>query len=136
MLFRSHERSGELVCLAEPGAWFTYYYWFDDAKAPDFARTVDIHRKPGYDPVELFVDPKIQLPQLKIGSTILLRKLGMRKLLNVIPLDATLVRGSHGVAPADSRDGAMIATNASQLLASEHIEATSVFDLILRHVFD
>ena len=40
-------------------SWFTYYYWLDDAKAPDFARCVDIHRKPGYDPAELFIDPEI-----------------------------------------------------------------------------
>src|SRR5690606_37232564 len=46
-----HPRSGEIICLAEPEAWFTYYYWLDDARAPDYARTVDIHRKPGYDPV-------------------------------------------------------------------------------------
>jgi predicted AlkP superfamily pyrophosphatase or phosphodiesterase len=132
-----HERSGELICLSGPDAWFTYYYWLDDAKAPDFARTVDIHRKPGYDPAELFVDPKIKLPQLKIGSTLLLRKLGARKLLDVIPLDATLVRGSHGLAPADPRDGAMIASNQPNLLGdAESIEPTAVRDLILRHVFD
>ncbi len=131
-----HERSGDLICLAEPDAWFTYYFWTDDAKAPDYARMVDIHRKPGYDPVELFIDPKLVAPKLKIASTLLLRKLGLRKLLNVIPLDATLVRGSHGIAPADPRDGAMFATNQTDLLTREHIEPTDVFDLILRHVFD
>ncbi len=52
-----HPRSGELVALANPDRWFSYYWWLDDAKAPDFARTVDIHRKPGYDPMELFLDP-------------------------------------------------------------------------------
>ena len=52
-----HPRSGELVAIAAPDAWFTYYYWLDDSRAPDFARTVDIHRKPGYDPAELFLDP-------------------------------------------------------------------------------
>ena len=56
------ERSGDLVAIAEPDAWFTYYYWLDDARAPDFARTVEIHRKPGYDPVELFLDPAIRDP--------------------------------------------------------------------------
>ena len=49
-------RSGELVAVAEPDAWFTYYYWLDDDRAPDFARQVEIHRKPGYDPAELFLD--------------------------------------------------------------------------------
>ena len=57
-----HARAGELVAIAEPDAWFTYYYWLDDARAPDYARTVDIHRKPGYDPVELFLDPALKVP--------------------------------------------------------------------------
>ena len=63
----NHSRSGELVALAQPDTWFTYYYWLDDHRAPDFARTVDIHRKPGYDPVELFLDPQIKFPKLKIA---------------------------------------------------------------------
>ncbi|NED86403.1 alkaline phosphatase family protein, partial [Streptomyces sp. SID11233] len=52
-----HARAGELVAVAAPGHWFTYYYWLDEARAPDFAQLVEIHRKPGYDPVELFMDP-------------------------------------------------------------------------------
>ena len=88
-----HDRSGELVLIAEPDAWFTYYYWEDDAKAPDYARTVDIHRKPGYDPVELFLDPAIRVPPLAIGSRMIRKKLGFRTLLDVIPLDASLVQG-------------------------------------------
>jgi predicted AlkP superfamily pyrophosphatase or phosphodiesterase len=91
-----HPRAGEFVVIARPDAWFTYYYWLDDAKAPDFARTVDIHRKPGYDPVELFVDPAIKLPMVKIASKLAARKLGFRNLLDITPLDASLVRGSHG----------------------------------------
>ena len=55
-----HPRSGELIALAEPNAWFTYYYWLEDRLAPDFAATVDIHRKPGYDPCELFMTSKIR----------------------------------------------------------------------------
>jgi predicted AlkP superfamily pyrophosphatase or phosphodiesterase len=91
-----HPRSGELIALAEPDAWFTYYYWLDDGRCPDFARTVDIHRKPGYDPVELFLDPAIPAPQLKIAWTLLRRKLGLRAMLDVIPLDATMRRWSRG----------------------------------------
>lgn len=89
-----HERSGELLVVAAPGAWFTYYYWLDDAKAPDFARTVDIHRKPGYDPVELFLAPGVGKGH--IAWRLLKRKMGFRALMDVIPLDATLVKGSHG----------------------------------------
>lgn len=91
-----HPRSGDLVLVADSGCWFGYYFWQDDREAPDYARTVDIHKKPGYDPVELFVDPAIRLPKLKIGAKILARKLGFANLLDVIPLDASLVRGSHG----------------------------------------
>jgi predicted AlkP superfamily pyrophosphatase or phosphodiesterase len=90
------ERSGDFVVVAEPDAWFTYYYWDDDTKAPDFARCVDIHRKPGYDPAELFLDPAISNPKWEIGKFLLKKKLGLRGLLEVIPLDATLVKGSHG----------------------------------------
>jgi predicted AlkP superfamily pyrophosphatase or phosphodiesterase len=129
-----HERAGELICLAEPDAWFTYYYWLDDARAPDFARTVDIHRKPGYDPVELFLDPKLTAPKLKIAATLAKRKLGLHAMMDVIGLDATLVKGSHGLAPRDPADGAMIATNAPEMLPHDHVAATDVFDLILRHL--
>ena len=89
-------RGGDFVAVAGPDSWFTYYYWEDDALAPDFARTVDIHRKPGYDPAELFVDPALCCPRLKVAKFLLRKKLGFRGLLKVIPLEAGLVKGSHG----------------------------------------
>src|SRR6185437_12049209 len=94
-----HPRAGDLISIAGENSWFTYYYWTDDAVAPDFARTVDIHRKPGYDPVELFLDPNIANPKLKIAWRLLQKKLGFRMLMDIIPLDATLVKGSHGGRP-------------------------------------
>jgi predicted AlkP superfamily pyrophosphatase or phosphodiesterase len=90
------DRAGDFIAVAEPDAWFTYYFWDDDALAPDYARTIDIHRKPGYDPCELFIDPALTAPKLRIAAFLLRKKLGLRGLLDVIPLDATLVRGSHG----------------------------------------
>jgi predicted AlkP superfamily pyrophosphatase or phosphodiesterase len=93
---RNHDRSGDLIAIAKPNAWFTYYFWNNDSLAPDFARTIDIHRKPGYDPCELFIDPAISCPKLKIANFLLKKKLGIRGLLEVIPLDANLVKGSHG----------------------------------------
>jgi len=96
-----HERSGDLVAIADANAWFTYYYWLDDAVAPDFARCVDIHRKVGYDPVELFIDPYLKLPAFKVAKFLAKKKLGFRALLDVIPLDASLVKGSHGRIPED-----------------------------------
>lgn len=99
-----HERSGDLIAIAKPSAWFTYYYWLDNNVAPDFARSVDIHRKPGYDPVELFIDPSIKIPLLKIIGFLIKKKLGFRGLLDVIPLNAHLVKGSHGRTPEDSDD--------------------------------
>lgn len=92
----SAERAGDLVVVSNSNAWFTYYYWLDDALAPDFARCVDIHRKVGYDPVELFLDPELKFPKLSIAKFLLKKKLGFRALLEVIPLDASLVKGSHG----------------------------------------
>jgi hypothetical protein len=90
------DRSGDFVVVAEPDAWFTYYFWDDDEKAPDYARTVDIHRKPGFDPAELFIDPGIAFPNARIAKFLLRKKLGLRGLLEVIPLDAGLVKGTHG----------------------------------------
>ena len=100
-----HPRAGDLVAIARPNAWFTWYYWLDDGAEPDFARTVDIHRKPGYDPCELFVDPTIAAPKLRVAMRLAQKKLGMRYLMDVIPLDAKLVRGSHGRLPDDPQDG-------------------------------
>ena len=129
-----HDRSGELVLIAEPDAWFTYYYWEDDERAPDYARTVDIHRKPGYDPVELFLDPAIRVPPLALGSRLVRKKLGFRTLMDVIPLDATLVKGSHGRIPDDPSKGPLLMTRQADLLESDRPAATAVHDLILRHL--
>ncbi len=125
-----HPRSGELVALAKPNAWFTYYYWLDDKKAPDFARTVDIHRKPGYDPVELFMDPTISLPALKVGYKLAKRKLGFRNLLDVIPLDASLVKGSHGRVDNPRGRGPLFIGNPSR----SNLEAEEVYTEILAHL--
>jgi predicted AlkP superfamily pyrophosphatase or phosphodiesterase len=90
------DRAGDFIAIAAPDAWFTYYFWDNAALAPDYARTIDIHRKPGYDPCELFIDPALHLPRLHLAKFLLKKKLGLRGLLEVIPLDATLVKGSHG----------------------------------------
>lgn len=129
-----HPRSGELVAVADPDAWFTYYYWLEDTQAPDFARTVDIHRKPGYDPVELFVNPQIKLPKLKIGLKLLKKQLGFRYLMDVIPLDASLVRGSHGCVSTNNAHAPLFITRQTHLLNSQSIEATDVCPLILGHL--
>lgn len=89
-------RGGDFIAIAAADAWFTYYFWEDDAVAPDYARTIDIHRKPGYDPCELLIDPALKFPKLRIAKFLLRKKLGLRGLLDVIPLDASLVKGSHG----------------------------------------
>ncbi|MFT3787039.1 MAG: alkaline phosphatase family protein [Tepidisphaeraceae bacterium] len=129
-----HDRAGDIVCLAEPDAWFTYYYWLDDARAPDFARTVDIHRKPGYDPCELFIDPNLRLPKLRIARKLLARKLGFRNLLDVIPLDASLVKGSHGVPATDPNKRPLLISSEPRLLGSNDLAATDVYGVIERHL--
>jgi predicted AlkP superfamily pyrophosphatase or phosphodiesterase len=128
-----HARSGDLVVIADADSWFTYYFWLDDAKAPDYARCVDIHRKPGYDPVELVLDPAIKIPILKIGSKVLKKKLGFRYLMDVIPLDATLVKGAHGRIPESDLDKPLLVANSS-ILDTERIQPTAVFDLIIKTV--
>ena len=128
-----HPRSGELIAVATRDAWFTYYYWLDDARAPDFARTVDIHRKPGYDPVELFLDPKLSLPQAQVVWKLARRKLGFRTLLDVIPLDASLVKGSHGRLTDSSSQGPCVIS--SLPLPDVAVDATSIKQLVLEHLF-
>lgn len=130
-----HERAGDIVCVAKPDAWFVYYYWEDDERAPDFARCVDIHRKPGYDPVELFVDPDIPFPMLKAAWRVAQKEMGFRYLMDLIPLDATLPVGSHGHLPTDLSKGAMVATKRTELLqGKEVVEATEIRNLILQHL--
>ena len=99
-----HHRAGDLIAVSDENAWFSYYYWDDESRAPDFARTVDIHRKPGFDPVELFIDPKLTFPKVRIARRLLQKKLGFRMLMDVIPLDASLVKGSHGCRPTSRAD--------------------------------
>lgn len=99
-----HCRSGEIVALAQRDAWFAYPFWLDDRLAPDYARTVNIHAKPGFDPCELFLDPKLRWPRGRILGRLLQKKLGFRTLLDVIPLTAELVRGSHGLAAKEATD--------------------------------
>lgn len=100
-----HDRSGELILIARPGWWFAYPYWGKNDQEPDFARMVDIHRKPGYDPCELFLDPSKTAIKARIIGKLLAKKLGFRTLMNVVPLDTSLVRGSHGRAPSSAAQG-------------------------------
>jgi len=134
-----HERSGELVAVSKADRWFSYYFWLDDDKAPDYATTVDIHRKPGYDPVELFVNPEIKLPKLQIGRKIIARKLGFRNLLDVISKTETqLVKGSHGRPTDNPDDGPLVISSRADLMPENPataIAATDFKDLTLAHVF-
>jgi len=129
----SNERSGDFVIVSDERSWFTYYYWKSDRKAPDFARCVDIHRKPGYDPVELFVDPKLRFPKLHIANRLLRKLLGFRMLMDVIPLDASLVKGSHGRIPEDPEDHPLLIGSFTNTELAETVEATDVYDILLEH---
>jgi predicted AlkP superfamily pyrophosphatase or phosphodiesterase len=131
-----HPRAGEIVAISRADRWFTYYHWLEDDRAPDYARTVDIHRKPGYDPVELFVDPSLRMPRLKVAWTLAKRKLGFRSLLDVIGLDARLVRGSHGRLTDHPDQGPLFITSDPQHLPpGSDIAATDVKATILEHLF-
>jgi predicted AlkP superfamily pyrophosphatase or phosphodiesterase len=127
-----HPRAGDLVAVAPEAAWFTYYYWLDDRVAPDFARTVDIHRKPGYDPVELFTDPALSPLALRarIAWRLLQKRLGFRMLMDVIPLDATLVKGSHGRRPERVADWPVLLVNRPGALPPGPIESTAVYAVL------
>jgi predicted AlkP superfamily pyrophosphatase or phosphodiesterase len=124
-----HARAGDAVLLAPRDAWFAYDYWLDERRAPDFARTVDIHRKPGYDPRELFAIPGAGL---RAAKRLAQKKLGFRYLMDVVPLDASLVKGSHGLPAEDPMDGPV-------WVCGEAAEAPKamedVKEAVLRHIF-
>ena len=128
-----HVRSGELVVVSADDAWFTYYFWLDDALAPDFARTVDIHRKPGYDPAELFVDPQLKFPKLKIARRLARKFLGFRYYMDVIGLDASIVKGSHGRLPTPARESAEapVFVSSNRSIERDTIAMTDVRDMLL-----
>jgi predicted AlkP superfamily pyrophosphatase or phosphodiesterase len=125
-----HERAGELVAVAEPDAWFTYYYWLSDDHAPDFARTVEIHRKPGYDPAELFLDPADPRVKLRAAAALARKKLGLRYTMRVVPLDPSCVRGSHGRLP-DSDADAPVLICSDPRAGRDRVPATEVKPLLL-----
>ena len=126
-----HERSGELVCVADAGAWFAYHYWLDESRRPDFAPTVDIHRKPGYDPTELFFDPKISMPKLRAARRVLQKKLGLRYLVDVIGTDPTIVRGTHGRLYDEPDAGAvLVSSRRVDGFGDDVVDATAVRSLL------
>ncbi|QDU79248.1 Type I phosphodiesterase / nucleotide pyrophosphatase [Polystyrenella longa] len=133
-----HPHAGDLVVLAAPQAWFTYYFWLDDNVAPDYARTVDIHRKPGYDPVELFVDPEIRLPMLKMARRLARKKLGFRYYMDMIGLDAGLVKGSHGRLPSAGKEESEgpVLISSSRKIERDQIPMTAVKEMMLQLQFD
>lgn len=133
----NHDRSGDLVAVSNSNAWFTYYFWLDDSVAPDYARTVDIHRKPGYDPVELFVDPTIHFPKLKIAARLAQKLSGFRYYMDMIGLDARIVKGSHGRLPhPDRMEADAPVFICSDKRVEQRVKATDVRDLILKLQFD
>ena len=123
----NHPRSGDLVCMAAQGAWFAYDYWLDDARKPDFAHCVEIHKKPGYDPRELFFDPKGG--KFRAAKALLKKKLGMRYLLDPVPLDTALVKGSHGRPPSRPEVGPLIICPQADLIP-ENMQQHQVADII------
>ncbi len=124
-----HDRSGEIILLSKPKAWFAYPFWLDDRKAPDYARAVAIHHKPGFDPCELFWDPKLFAPKLRAARRLIQKKLGFRTIFDVVPLDAKIVRGSHGLSSTDPLDRPILIGHGANPDAS--VPMTGVRDLVL-----
>ncbi|HZL87713.1 MAG TPA: nucleotide pyrophosphatase/phosphodiesterase family protein [Pirellulaceae bacterium] len=105
-----HERSGEVILISSAESWQAYYYWLDDSKSPKFARSVDIHQKPGYDPVELHFDMATKS----------------------IPLDATLVKGSHGAPVATDAQRGVLLSSQCGIFVQQPTADTDVCEIVLR----
>ena len=129
-----NDRSGDIVLVADKNSWFTYYFWEDDKKAPDYARMVDIHKKPGYDPVEMQTDPSDKLVMPKVIWKLLKKKLGFRTVLDIIPLKADLIKGSHGRIPEDKDDFPIFISNKKDHLPKGTVQAIDVYQLIENHL--
>lgn len=129
-----HPRSGDLVLLAKPGAWFAYPWWLSDHVAPDYARTVDIHRKPGYDPCELLLSDPPFVANAKFAWFKLRKSLGFRALLQLTPLDASLVKGTHGRVDLDPALDPVLLAEGAFLPDHARMPLRSVHDVILRHL--
>jgi predicted AlkP superfamily pyrophosphatase or phosphodiesterase len=131
-----HPRSGELLAISADDRWFTYYYWEDDRKSPPWAHEVDIHNKPGYDPVELFLDPQARCVIPRIAARLLRRKLGFRvTIMDFIPFDATLVKGSHGRLPDKPESGPLLISSSKKIPLPDHLPPTAVKDYLLQLLF-
>ena len=132
----NHGRCGDIVVVADKDSWFTYYFWLDDTKAPDYARMVDIHKKPGYDPVEMLTDPNDKLVMAKVMGKLLKKKLGFRTVMNIIPLDATLIKGSHGRLTEDQEDYPILISNFNEGIGMDTITAIEVRGIIESHLLN
>lgn len=130
-----HDRSGEMIALTDADAWFAYPFWLDERHAPDYARTVDIHRKPGFDPCELFFDPRLMWPKGRAMWRLVQKKLGFRTLFDVVPLDTSLVRGSHGLPAADVLDRPLLIGEGPAPQEPE-LAMTAVHDWILERILE
>ena len=125
----NHERAGDLVAVADDRSWFCYYFWMDDSLAPDYARCVDIHKKPGYDPVEMFMTSKA-----RAGYKLLRKMIGLRYVMDVIPLDATLIKGSHGVVDTPSEYHPVLITETGP--SNKNLAAIDVHDIIWENLMN
>jgi hypothetical protein len=131
-----HPRAGELFAIAAADRWFSHQWWSDDAVAPQLARTVGWPGKVGHDPAELFIDPMLVAPRLRLVVKTWLRKLGFDAAVDVVPLSGNLVRGSYGRVSADAVSSPVLLSTEAELLPAAAIDAKSVKRLVLDHVLD
>jgi len=102
-------KSGDIILCAKKNSWFNYYWWTDASSAPEFTFTVDIHRKPGYDPLELFIDPKSK----------------------TISHDTSLIKGSHGIIDENENNHPLLASTIP-FQSKSNIDVTFIAPSILK----
>jgi predicted AlkP superfamily pyrophosphatase or phosphodiesterase len=130
----NNKRAGDFILMAKQNCWFTYYYWLDDRLAPDFARSVDIHNKPGYDPVEMFMNPANPFIKLRAAYKLARKLLGFRYRMDVISLDACLIKGSHGSFNVEKEFYPVLISN--QKFQKSEVSSTDIYKIIWESLFN
>jgi predicted AlkP superfamily pyrophosphatase or phosphodiesterase len=129
-----HPRSGELIATSTPRAFFSYPYWFEANKQPDFADCVAVFDKIGTDTCELFLKPGLA-GKLHTAKRLAQLGLGLKVPFDIVDTNDANVRGARRIARNDPQRGAA-AISSWNLGRTGPVPMEDLKDLILARMFD